>query len=71
MGNLTPIEKSLDRGAGNATYEEKRSAYARSAYELTRAIPVHSPEDWTQELLQARRARPAKRAVHIWRLDFA
>ncbi len=71
LGNLTLIEKSLNREAGNRGYGEKLAAFARSGYALTRAIPDLAPEEWTPALVAERQRRLAIRAVHLWRADFA
>lgn len=71
LGNLTLLESSANRQVGNANYSEKLKAYQRSAYQLTRDIPKVAPEEWTLELLEKRQREMAKRAVHIWRADFA
>ena len=70
LGNLTLLEPALNRRVGNATYTEKVSAYAESAYALTRSIPDLAPEEWTFALLEERQRRLATRAVHVWRVDF-
>ncbi|MDQ3775391.1 MAG: HNH endonuclease family protein [Pseudomonadota bacterium] len=71
LGNLTLLESAANRRVGNATFIEKLSAYSQSAYTLTRKIPEIAPEQWTLELLDARQQHLAKRAVHLWRADFA
>lgn len=71
LGNLTLLEVASNRQVANATYAEKRSAYAASTYTVTRQIPEIAPEQWTPELLDARQNRLAQRAVHLWRSDFA
>jgi hypothetical protein len=38
VGNLTPLEAGLNRAVGAAGFEEKRVAYAKSGYALTRGI---------------------------------
>ena len=71
LGNLTLLEASANRAVGNATYGEKRAAYEKSAYALTRRIPEIAPEQWTPELVDERQRQLAGRAVHLWRSDFA
>ena len=71
LGNLSLLEASVNRTVGNAEYEVKRNAYAGSAYMITRKIAESAPENWTQELLDVRQQFLAKRAVCIWRSDYA
>jgi hypothetical protein len=70
LGNLTWLETSVNRRIGNAPYGQKLTAYASSTYALTRAIPELAPEEWTPELLDERQRRLARRAVHLWRVDY-
>ena len=70
LGNLTPLERTLNRDVGNADYPVKRTAYAASGYALTRAIAGLAPEEWTPALLDERQRRLAARAVTLWRADF-
>ncbi|MBX3278457.1 MAG: DUF262 domain-containing protein [Acidobacteria bacterium] len=71
IGNLTLLEPSLNRQAGNVEYPEKLRIYAGSNYNLTRGIIDLAPQDWTPELLNERQRKMAARAAHIWRADFA
>lgn len=68
LGNLTPLEPPLNRQIGNQTYAIKRDVYPTSAYRLTQEILA---EEWTPNALANRQKQLAKRAVHIWRSDFA
>ena len=71
LGNLALIEPSLNRQIGNAPYLEKAAAYLDSNYEITRKIADQAPDEWTPARLEARQERLARRAVHLWRADFA
>jgi hypothetical protein len=71
IGNLTWLEPSLNRSVGNAEFEPKREAYERSKYQLNRDLLDLAGLDWTPAKLEARQARLARRAVHLWRVDFA
>ena len=70
LGNLTLLERTLNREIGSAGYPTKRAAYEKSRYALTRAIPDFAPEAWTPALLDERQRRLAARAVQVWRADF-
>ncbi|MYD85766.1 MAG: DUF262 domain-containing protein [Acidobacteria bacterium] len=70
LGNLTLLERTLNRSVGNAAYPAKRAAYETSAYALAREIADMAPEEWTPALLEERQRRLAARAVRLWRSDF-
>lgn len=68
LGNLTLLEASINRDLGQADFETKREAYARSQYALSRGIVA--PE-WTQAALTHRQEQLAEQAARLWRADFA
>ena len=70
LGNLTLLERTLNRDVGSAAYPAKRAAYENSGYALTRDIADRAPEEWSPALLDERQRRLAERAVQIWRADF-
>jgi uncharacterized protein with ParB-like and HNH nuclease domain len=67
IGNLTPLEPSLNRQVGNQLYPIKREVYQQSVYTLTQNILA---EEWTPNTLATRQRHLAQRATHIWRADF-
>jgi hypothetical protein len=71
LGNLALLEASLNRQVANAEYPAKRDIYRSSGYALAKQIASDAPEEWTLALIDARQARMADRAVHLWRSDFA
>ena len=71
IGNTTLLEPAVNRHVGSAPYSEKRSAYERSAYVLTRQVAEMAPEEWNFALMESRQRQLAQRAVHAWRSDFA
>lgn len=70
LGNLTLLEKKLNREAGNLLFEDKRGLYSSSAYRLTTALEKHAPAEWSTSAIAARQRQLAKRAVQVWRADF-
>ena len=70
LGNLTLLERTLNRNVGNAGYPTKRTAYESSTYALSREIVDIAPEEWTPALLDERQRRLAARALRLWRADF-
>ena len=71
LGNATLLEPAVNRRLGGAPYPEKCQAYLDSAFALTRQIPDAAPDEWTFDDLASRQRRMAKRAVQVWRSDFA
>lgn len=71
LGNLTWLESNLNRQVGNGTLDEKKAVYRQSRYSLANELPEQVGEEWTPARLEARQSRMARRAVHLWRSDFA
>ncbi len=71
IGNTTLLEPAVNRDIGNATYADKRPAYERSSYALTRHVVEMAPEEWTFPFVEKRQEHLAQRAVRVWRSDFA
>lgn len=68
IGNLTPLEPSLNRQVGNEPYAAKREIYQhKSNFKLTKNILA---EEWTPNTLATRQKHLAKRAAHVWKSDF-
>lgn len=67
IGNLTPLEPSLNRQVGNDLYSVKSDAYQQSVYNLTRYIAA---EEWTINTIASRQRQLARRATHVWKSDF-
>jgi GNAT superfamily N-acetyltransferase len=71
LGNLVLLEASANRQIASAGYAKKVAVYAGSSYMLPRQLAAEAPEEWTLAHLDARQDRMARRAVHLWRSDFA
>ena len=71
IGNATLLESAVNHDIGGAPYADKRPAYARSAYALTRQVAEMAPDVWSFSLVEKRQRHLAQRAVHVWRADFA
>ena len=70
LGNLTWLESALNRNVGNAEFMAKREAYRQSRYRISNALPDEVGDEWTPAKLDARQAQMARRAIHLWRVDF-
>ena len=71
LGNLTLLEASANRDLANGPYAGKLAAYGQSRYQMTRELQALAPAEWTPDLLAKRQQELARRAVRIWRSDFA
>ncbi|NVK31080.1 MAG: DUF262 domain-containing protein [Gammaproteobacteria bacterium] len=69
IGNLTPLEKSLNLKIGNTSYTLKREQYQNSQLQLSRAVAEHY-DDWNEQTIDSRQKSLAKIAADIWRLAF-
>ncbi len=68
LGNMTLLEKGMNRDIGNAGYAKKREVYRESSLLLTQKVAEDNAE-WTPERVNTRQRRMATRAKGIWRLD--
>lgn len=69
LGNLTLLEKKLNKDADNLKYEAKKPFYKQSNCKLTTSLIEHSNE-WNEKNLSARQKELAKDAKAIWRIQF-
>ena len=70
VGNLTLLEKRLNRDAQNQPFKEKVSFYAQSAYQMSKMLEQYAPEEWNVATIEARQLRLAKNAVSAWRSGY-
>jgi uncharacterized protein with ParB-like and HNH nuclease domain len=68
IGNLTLLEKKLNREADTQKYKEKVKYFLQSNSQLTKSIPEHY-ETWNEDKISARQKELAKAAKSIWRIQ--
>jgi uncharacterized protein with ParB-like and HNH nuclease domain len=68
IGNLTLLEKKLNREAEQKPYAEKLIYFQQSNSMLTKSIPEHF-DTWNEEKLAARQRELAKHAKAIWKIQ--
>jgi hypothetical protein len=68
IGNLTLLEKKLNKDAENLKYDKKKLLYKQSNCKLTTAL-VEQFEQWNESNLSARQKELAKDAKSIWCLQ--
>lgn len=67
LGNLTLLEKKLNREAGILPFNEKVKLFNQSNCKLNKVISEHY-ESWNEDKISARQEQLAKEAKSIWRL---
>ncbi|WP_435363533.1 DUF262 domain-containing protein [Haloarchaeobius sp. DYHT-AS-18] len=68
IGNLTLLEESKNRAAGNNPFEDKKQKeYQTSSFHMTRALLDH--EDWSTDKIETRSEELAEVAKGIWSYD--
>ncbi len=68
LGNLSLLEKNLNKDAGNRSFSEKRKIYASSLVPSVKQIAVEY-EEWGKKEINERQLNMAKVATSIWRLS--
>ena len=68
IGNLTLLEKKLNREAGQVQYNEKKLIYLQSNSEITKSIPENY-ETWNEDKIASRQRELAKHAKSIWKIQ--
>jgi uncharacterized protein with ParB-like and HNH nuclease domain len=69
IGNLTILEKNLNKSAENKSYAEKLEIFKQSTFKLNRFAEKFNDE-WGERQIVIRQKNLAKDAKTIWRLDF-
>ena len=67
IGNMTPLEKSLNKKVGNEGFAKKRVSYKRSGSFITRLVGEN--EEWTAAKVRERQGDFARVAKTVWRVD--
>ncbi len=67
LGNLTILNKSVNRDLGNSEFEAKKEKYAESEFSLTKRIATENSE-WTPERIAEHQKWMARQATAIWRI---
>lgn len=64
LGNLTLLEKRLNKGLGSKLPPEKAAVYAESAFTMTRQL--NGLDEWTPDAVERRTDRLARLACQAW-----
>lgn len=67
FGNYTLLEDDKNRSCGNKNFEEKKTIYHTSQYEMSRQIVA---SDWTPNTLDNRQLKLSHYATSCWRLPY-
>jgi len=68
IGNMTILKKSENRNLGNLDFEEKREAFAKSEFEITRRIAKEN-NYWNSDRIAAHQKWMARQATAIWKIS--
>lgn len=68
LGNLTLLERKLNKDAGTLKYEQKKKIFSKSNSELTKSI-VSNFETWDENKIIARQKELAKDSKSIWKIQ--
>jgi uncharacterized protein with ParB-like and HNH nuclease domain len=68
LGNLTLLEKKLNRDADTLKYQDKKDYFIKSNCNLTKNIP-NSFETWNESKITTRQRELAKAAKSIWSIQ--
>jgi len=71
LGNLLLLEQQINRACQNSNFADKRRLYTQSGYHAARTIGKSELADWSPAALGQRQEAMARRAAHVWRVDFA
>lgn len=67
LGNMSLLERDLNKDLQNEDYATKLPVYSRSAYLSSKELSEKYPEAWTEETIIKRQQQMAKAAKTIWR----
>ncbi|KAA6308557.1 hypothetical protein EZS27_039798, partial [termite gut metagenome] len=68
IGNLTLLEKALNRDADVRSFPEKKTFYQQSNCNITKNITIHY-DTWNEDRIASRQANLAKDAKSIWKIQ--
>ena len=66
LGNMILLEAKKNRDIGNASFEEKKTAYAVSGIPMAKKIAELDIEEWTEETIEKRQHKMALAAKTVW-----
>ncbi|MBC8155714.1 MAG: DUF262 domain-containing protein [Bacteroidetes bacterium] len=66
IGNYTLLEADKNRECSTRSFDDKKTIYSQSQYELSKDIIAN---EWTPNTLDKRQSRLADRATSIWRVS--
>lgn len=68
IGNLTLLEKKLNRDIENSSYEIKKEIFLKSNSKLTQKL-AHDNDSWTENKIISRQKELARYAKSVWKIQ--
>ena len=65
IGNLTPLEKKLNRKLSNAPFARKKEFYLESSIAMTQEL-INEPDEWTPDTIAIRSDKLAESLIELW-----
>lgn len=70
LGNMSLLEKKLNKDIQDAVYSNKIQVYAHSTYLCSKKLTEEYPDEWTADTIVNRQLKMASVAKTIWRKSF-
>lgn len=68
LGNLTLLEKNINKDIGNLSFVDKKKSYKNSIFDITKSIPEYY-ENWGMGSIVGRQEWLAKKSKAIWKIS--
>jgi hypothetical protein len=67
LGNMTILNKSVNRDLGNSDFEKKKEKYLESEFSITQRVANENSE-WSTERIAEHQKWMARQATAIWKI---
>ncbi len=68
IGNMTLLQRSVNKNIGNSSFAEKLSSFTTSTFNITQQITEY--ETWDKETIMRRQKWLAEQATKTWKIEF-
>lgn len=70
LGNMSLLERNLNKDVQNVGYQEKLTVYSKSTYLSSNGLPTDYPNEWNADTIAQRQLKMARVAKTIWRKSY-